>query len=71
MVRKILLINNCQIDIRQARKELIYSLCDQCYKVGVACPEINEINDTFNQPGIEFFKTAPYSYSKFNPFFFP
>lgn len=70
MGRKILVITNSQWNVRKFRKDLIFSLCDQLYKVGVACPEINEINGTFKQRDVEFFKTAPFSYSKFNPFSF-
>ena len=70
MGRKILVITNSQWNVRKFRKDLIFSLCDQPYKVGVACPEINEINGTFKQRDVEFFKTAPFSYSKFNPFSF-
>ena len=70
MGHKILVITNSQWNVRKFRKDLIFSLCDQPYKVGVACPEINEINGTFKQRDVEFFKTAPFSYSKFNPFSF-
>lgn len=67
MGNKLLVLTNSAWNVRKFRKDLIRLLCKQSYSVGVACPDIEQMNGTFKDSKVKYFDTGAFSYARLNP----
>ena len=70
MGNKLLVLTNSAWNVKKFRKDLIRSMSKQSYRIGVACPNIGQMNGTFDDCDLKYFETGEFTYARLNPFDF-